>query len=121
MKYLILDSFLSSEDAAALRYATDMFIHVQVSDAYSSSVQEYLLCNKKVINGSWLRYDEFEDNGKAPYFVVDNFGTLSETIVKAYNSPNKVLSARARQFIINGGTKTMIKNWNAFFESCVSE
>lgn len=89
---LYFEEFLEMQDLYTLRQATDMFIHIQTTDANSTSVGEYLLCEKKVINGSWLRYDELEIDGIIPYFIVDDVGNLKEVIMDAYKSNKPLLT-----------------------------
>lgn len=79
VKYRIFDSYLSDEEVVNLRKSTDLFIHMQVSDAYSSSLQETLICGQKVINAKWLRYKELEQFG-VPYRLA-TFDNLSSIIV----------------------------------------
>jgi hypothetical protein len=42
-EYSIVSQFLSDEDIARLRIAKDIFIHAQKTDAFSETVQEYLM------------------------------------------------------------------------------
>lgn len=79
VKYRIFDSYLSDKEVVNLRKSTDLFIHMQVSDAYSSSLQETLICGQKVINAKWLRYKELEQFG-VPYRLA-TFDNLSSIIV----------------------------------------
>lgn len=83
---VFVTEFLSVEDIYKLRMATDMFVHVQTTDANSGSVQEYIICNKKIVHGSWIKYEEFEAYKPLFYFPVDKMENLGGTIVKAYQS-----------------------------------
>lgn len=86
LKALYVEEFLEIPDLFILRQATDMFIHIQTTDANSTSVGEYLLCGKKVVNGAWLKYDELEKSGTVPYFAVKDLTTLDQEILAAYKS-----------------------------------
>ena len=46
LKGVVVDEFLSYPDMYLLRNATDMFVHVQTTDASSACVMQYILCNK---------------------------------------------------------------------------
>lgn len=59
--YRILTDFIPDSDWTDLITATDIFIHIQISDAFSSSLAEHLLAGNVVINGEWLKYDELEE------------------------------------------------------------
>jgi len=59
----IFSDFMLADDVARLRVATDIFIHAQVSDAFSATVQEYLYCGTAVINPVWIKYNEIKERG----------------------------------------------------------
>lgn len=108
------ENFLNLEELFLMRQVTDMFIHVQSTDANAASVQEYILLNKNVVNGGWLRYSELEKHG-LPYHVVESLPNLSQTIVDAYHKGNKQISEETLQYIVSYGWKPWIKKWNEFF------
>lgn len=62
-EYVLIEDFLSAERVAILRKATDIFVHIQQTDAFSGSMQESLLSGNIVINGAWLPYKELKDRG----------------------------------------------------------
>jgi len=80
VEYRIFDKYLSDEEVLDLRKGTDLFIHMQKTDAYSSSLQEALLSKSKVINADWLRYKELEVDG-LPYYLA-NFNNLTSVILQ---------------------------------------
>lgn len=93
INYTVLNEYLSDEDIVKLRKATDLFIHMQTTDAYSSTLHEYLLCGTCVINADWLRYPELERDG-CPYLLAD-FSNLYNVILKclrneAYSKPIQI-------------------------------
>lgn len=116
--YRIFDSYLTQEELVYLRYTTDMFVHMQKTDANCSSLQEYIICNKKIVNCSWIRYAELEQYGCVPYFIAKDFNTLGQDILDAIVSPPKEIPQALLDMLIGGGTRTMIKRWDAFFSSC---
>jgi len=61
--YWIQKSFMSDEEVARLRFATDIFINVPVSDQLSGSMQEHLFAGSIVITGEWLPYKPLYDQG----------------------------------------------------------
>lgn len=62
-KIIISEVFLNDKEIAKIRYISDVMIHVQDSDQFSASVAEYLYSENVVINGNWIKYDEYEDLG----------------------------------------------------------
>ncbi len=61
VRHLILDSYLSNREIAELRLATDVFIHVPVSDQLSGTMQEHMFAGSIVVTGSWLPYAIFRE------------------------------------------------------------
>ena len=109
------EDFLDLSGVFLLRQATDMFIHMQTTDAGSSSLREYMLCGKKIINGSWLHYDDLEQDGIIPYFVANDFDSLGKTIVAAYKSAPKVISENTQKVLERKSSKYTITRTNHFF------
>lgn len=116
IKAVFFEKFLDLPDLFRLRQATDMFIHVQTTDANSTSFGEYLLCEKKIINGSWLRYDELELDGDVPYFVVQEIDKLDETILRAYHAKENQISERLLNLLKEKSCKVNVKRANLVFE-----
>lgn len=61
--YFINEIYYSKKELALSRLATDIFIHVPISDALSGSVLEMLYADTTVITGSWLNYKTFKKAG----------------------------------------------------------
>lgn len=115
LRAVIFESFLDIPHLFLLRQATDLFIHIQPTDASSGTLYEYILCEKKILNGAWLKYPEIERNGMKPYFIVDSMEHLGQAIVNAYKSdpikidPQVLLNLEKKQW------KVVIKDWDKFF------
>ena len=62
-KYRLFEDYMDDETLGHLRKATDCFIHAQLTDALSASVQEYLYAQKLVFNPSWIIYEDFDELG----------------------------------------------------------
>lgn len=112
LPYILLTDFLSVEQVAALRFITDLFIHVQTTDAYSASIQEFLLADTEVINGSWLSYPSLESHG-LPYHVIESIDGLPAMIncILKGNEPKPFLSAKAEYEIRSNAWSERIKSW----------
>lgn len=82
-KYTIFTDFMPIERLFALQRATDVFIHIQKTDASSSSVKEFIAASATVFNGSWLSYPEIELHG-TPYISVKSPEFLNESIRSYY-------------------------------------
>lgn len=119
LQAVFVTEFLSLEDLYKLRNATDMFIHVQTTDAFSGSVQEYILCNKKIVHGSWNKYEQLEDFKPLFYFPVDKLENLGEVIVKAYKSDGIAIPQGVIDYVKNSSWNTKVTMMNDFFMSIV--
>lgn len=108
------EEYLSVRDTFILRRASDMFIHVQTTDAGNSTIMEYCICGSKIIHGNWMHY-KWLDYQPMFYFPVDDLNNLSSVILNAYHSelpeiPKEVISViRAR------GWKEKMVQWNNAF------
>lgn len=116
---MFVTDFLSVEELYKLRKATDMFIHIQTTDAGARSVYEYILCNKKIVHGSWMKYARLESFSPLFYFPVDKLENLGEVIVHAYNSDNIKIPQEVMEIVWNRGWDNKIKMLNDFFMSIV--
>lgn len=116
---VFITEYLSVEDLYKLRKATDMFIHVQTSDAGARSVYEYILCNKKIVQGSWMNYVELESFSPLFYFPVENLDDLGDVIVHAYNSENIEIPQEVMDIVMNRSWENRISKMNDFFMSIV--
>lgn len=111
------ENYLDIKSLFELQMATDMFIHVQTTDANSTSLKEYILCGKNCINGGWLEYDDIEQEGMKPYHVVDDLESLGDVIVGAYHHGNPKVTDFVYQHIESLGCKPAAKCWNNLFMS----
>lgn len=117
--YVSVMDHLDMADLLKLRMATDIFVHVQDTDAGSRCVAEYVLCNKKLVHGAWVKYRYLEDYKPSCYFPVENMEQLGNRVVNAYQSPIDELSQDVRNILVQRGWKYKMKQWNDFFESLV--
>ena len=114
---LWFDKYVDLGTLFLLRQATDMFIHIQTTDANNASLKEYLLLGKNCINGSWLKYPDVEEDARCPYHLVDDVSSLESVILKAYSEGPLSLSDKAIRVIESLGCKPAAKGWNDFFMS----
>ena len=116
----VIEEYLDLADLLKLRMATDIFVHVQTTDAGSRCVMEYVYCNKKVVHGAWIKYAYLEDYKPSCYFPVDKMENLGSVIVKASQAKVEELPQEVKTIIQERGWNHKITLWNNFFESLVS-
>lgn len=117
--FVAVEERLDMSDLLKLRMATDIFVHVQTTDAGSRCVMEYIACNKKVVHGAWMKYAYLEDYNPSCYFPVDRIENLGKCVVKAYHSQIDALPEEVKNVINERGWKQKMILWNVFFESLV--
>lgn len=117
---LFVEDYLSVEDVFYLRMATDIFVHVQNTDAGCASLQEYVLCNKKVVHGNWIHYPMFEQYSPLSYFPATDFSSLGKVILDAYHSDGINIAQVVIDNIQHNGWEVRRKEWNDFFYSLTS-
>ncbi len=117
LRAVFFDKFLDIPHLFLLRQATDLFIHIQPTDASSGTLYEYILCEKKILNGAWLKYPDIERNGVKPYLLVDNLENLGEAIVNAYKSEPIKIDQQVLKQLEKKQWKVVIKDWDCFFSS----
>lgn len=87
-EYYIFDTFLSDEQIALIRKASDIMIQLQETDQFSGSMQEHLFAENIVITGSWLPYGTIKENG-GWFLEIDEFHKIENLILEIFNNPNK--------------------------------
>ncbi len=80
--YAVYQERLDERDKARLTLATDIFIHAQVMDAFSGTIQEHLYAGALVINPAWIHYDILKEQGVF-YLEYADFGELRGILEKS--------------------------------------
>lgn len=111
------EDYLSVADLFLLRQATDMFIHIQTTDGGNSSLQEYVLCGKKVVHGSWIHYPHLEQYKPLFYYPVDDLDSLEQAVLDAFNAEPINCPAEVLDYIRKRGWKAKMALWDSFFAS----
>lgn len=109
-KFIILETFLSEENLFHYINSADMMIHVQNSDAFSSAIKEYILCDTKVLNGNWLRYPDLEF-AKVPYYLVDDLDNFSHIILQAFKDNEFIIPKELKFYLKQFSWNKTIQEW----------
>lgn len=84
--FILLEKFLTDEELALWRIATDVLVQVQDTDQLSGAMQEHIYAGSKVITGSWLPYNIFISNG-IKLFRVDKVAEVGDELARIINEP----------------------------------
>lgn len=78
----ILEEFVPFEISAQLAIATDIYLHLRDTDAFSNALKEHVFAGSHVIKGDWLKYPEL-DEMKASIESIPSFDSLGECLESA--------------------------------------
>lgn len=117
----VVEENLDLADLLKLRMATDIFVHVQDTDAGSRCVMEYVFCNKKLVHGAWNKYKYLEDYKPSCYFPVNQMDDLGFVILKASQTKISDLPQEVKKIILERGWNHKMTLWNEFFESLAKD
>lgn len=115
IEYKICTQFLSDEEVAILRIATDIYINSQTTDAFSGSVCENLYCGNVLFNASWLKYKELDKYG-ITYVEWNDFNQITKLLMQ-YLDGEMNLKTMENKNIISKLRKwdNCIINWKKIF------
>lgn len=83
-EYLISKEFMTGERLALLRYAVDIYVNGEKTDAMSATILEYLYGGKVVVNPLWLQYNFLKENNLKDV-KYNNFTDLSKVLEKVFS------------------------------------
>lgn len=98
LKYQFITEYLSDENLAHLRAATDIMIQVQTSDQLSGAMQEHMYAGNVVITGAWLPYEVLRESGVVYWTVrnADEVGAKVCELVQHFKSHAVATSVNAQ-------------------------
>lgn len=117
MDAVYFQHFLSLKELLELRKSTDVFIHMQQTDANNSSIKEYLYLDKIVINASWLSYEQIERFSPKNYLIADNFNVLPNVIINACDIQESITPLLLKKEIEETGYLYWAPRWASFYKS----
>lgn len=119
---LLSDRFLSDEEVAILRYATDIVLQLSKFDAFSRSIIEAFCAKSLVIYGDWLDYEGYLQadgfNGVEVNSIETGIAALFE-YKDGLHSLESILTANSLNGIENNKWENCIKSWVEIYKSCL--
>ncbi len=73
--YEILEKYVPFERNSVMCLATDIYLNLRDSDAFSNAMKEQMYSGSVMIQGSWLKYKELDDCN-APVVKIDSLNEL---------------------------------------------
>ena len=77
----VLEEYVPFEMSARLAVATDVYLHLRDTDAFSNALKEHVFAGSYVIKGDWLQYPELEEMD-APVTSIGSFDLLEQTLTQ---------------------------------------
>lgn len=111
----IFKTFLSNNETAILRKASDIMIMVALNDQFSLTLQEYIFTENIIITGDWLPYEKLDEMGIFLYKIrnIENVGYKLLEIINERHNMNNLLSNNRKiiqKFIRNHSSFISWKN-----------
>ncbi len=113
----VLTDYVPFEMSAKLAVATDIYLHLRDTDAFSNALKEHVCAGSFIITGTWLRYIELE-NMKAPLRYISDFSQLTETledVLSSYSIPDGINFFNPIYELYS--TESIIKQWDKVVNS----
>ena len=113
ISFVLLETFFSKEELAISRLATDVFIHMPISDALSGTMLEMMYASSIVITGSWLPYKTLK-KAQLHYHEIDDFFEFCfklDSIIENFQlekEDTKKNAGHIQEYFFND---TIVENW----------
>ncbi len=110
------EEYVPFERNAIMSLATDIYLNLRASDAFSNAMKEHICAGSYMITGSWLKYIEL-DEMQAPVTKIDSFDELPQVITDLVNNHNFSMENNVFELMYNMFAREQIrKEWDSFFE-----
>ena len=120
--YRIFESYMSAAEVAELRAATDIAIHVPISDQFSAAMCEALAAGAVLITGAWLQYSRLRLNDV--YFnEIGDIGDLAPklaAILKNYPAEKARTAGASRILHSLMDWQELIPRWAALYNEVLA-
>lgn len=118
-EYELPTRFIPNEEWETMLVKTDIFIHMQDSDSFSSALAEHLFLGNVVINAEWLKYEELTDKGI--YYISTTFEGLNNAFGRVLEDfDSAVLSHRdnkEKMYELKSLTYCCKNGWIPYFQT----
>ncbi len=118
ISYSINIRFLSYEEMALLRHATDIFVNMRKIDQLALSLMESNLGFANVITGKWLPYNDYTSDVKTTLInSIDELSSAINTIANSLQTEDNLLTLNQnRMKVIEKYDNNVINDWLNFYK-----
>lgn len=117
---IILKEFVPFEMSAKLAIATDIYLHLRDTDAFSNALKEHVYAGSEIVSGKWLKYIEL-DEMNAPVRYISDFNQLKDTLeilIKDYQPKNEMVLFEPIYNLYS--TENIVKVWQDVIDFAVN-
>ena len=115
----ILHEYVPFEKSAMLAVATDIYLHVRDTDAFSNALKEHVFAGSNIIKGDWLSYIELTEMNALVKSIatLDDLSTALENALNDYIPCEKItLFAPIYEMY---STESINAQWQAVLEKAI--
>ncbi len=112
-EYKLFLNFMSNEQIAYLRKASDIFVIVTITDQLSGSLLEHLYAGNVVLAGEWLPYKVLEEKGVFFRKVTKSFDNLTEQLLSIIDN----LEIEKSRSFTNNKIIAQMNDWNMIMKN----
>lgn len=118
----ILDRYLTDDEVSALRCATDIAIHVPISDQFSAAMCEALYAGSVVVTGTWLPYSILRSHNVVFHEVADipSLTTKISQILANLDSERLRVSGNAKPIWSLMSWENVAAKWLTLYDEVLS-
>lgn len=116
--YMINETFLPLEDLVKLKYASDIYVHANTTDAFSNSMLENIYTKNICLIGDWLPYGLLK-NTEVNVIWFNDFDNLTFQLQFAIENKDKIIEeiGKNAQIIKDTFSETStVKKWIEMFK-----
>lgn len=119
--YEILEQYVPFERNAVMCLATDIYINVRVSDAFSNAMKEQITAGSYMIQGDWMKYIEV-DEMHAPVKKISDLSELHTALEEVlstveFDDENRIYMPMYEIF----APDSLKREWQAIFDSVLQD
>ncbi len=115
----IITEYVPFETSVKLAMATDIYLHMRDTDAFSNALKEHIFADSEVIMGNWLKYIELEKMN-ADFVSVASFEEMRKELenkLSSYSIKNDINLFMPIYEMYS--TDSIIKQWSKVVDSVV--
>lgn len=118
LNFTIIDKRLSEIELCNIRLTVDITINFQITDGFSSSIQEHFYAENIMILGDWLPYNWLKDNGLSFHNIsIKNLSKTILDIISNLDSEKELAEQNVKNIEVISKWSSCISKWKDIYEA----